>query len=174
MQGKTVSVAVFHSDEHAAGVVRDLHDIGFDMQCLSIVGKGYYSGDQSVGNRNMESRMLAWGRLGEFWGNIWGLVAGSSFFRFSDIGSVLVAGPLVLRIVAALDRSGPPGAANALGSALIGVGIPLDRIVHYEFLVKMDKVLLIVHGAHENVDLSRIHQHRVHLDVHSIPVTLIA
>jgi hypothetical protein len=174
MPDKTVAVAVFHSHEHALGVVRDLHDIGFDMQSLSIVGKGFDSRDQLGGNNNMGPRMQAWGRLGEFWGTIWGLVAGSSFFRFSDLGSVLAAGPLVLRIVAALNGTGIPGGANAFGAALMDMGVPQNRIVHYEFLVKVDKILLIVHGSDADVELSRIHMHNVHLNVHSDPVTLVA
>ncbi len=174
MSEKSVAVAVFHSHEHAVGVVRDLHDIGFDMQNLSIVGKGFYSANQNVGDSHIGPRMQAWGRLGEFWGTVWGLVAGSSFFRFSDLGSVLVAGPLALRIVAALDRSGVPGAANALGIAFAGIGIPSSRITHYEFLVKVDKVLLIVHGAPADVELSRVHLHHVPFDVHSDPVALVA
>ncbi len=174
MPDKAVAVAVFHSHEQVVGVVRELHDIGFDMQSLSIVGKGFYAGNQAVGDNSMGPRMQAWGRLGEFWGTIWGLVAGSSFFRFSDLGSVLVAGPLVLRIVAALSGTGTPGAANALGVALVGVGIPQNRIVHYEFLVKMDKILLIVHGAPADVELSKIHLQNAHLNVHSDPVALVA
>ena len=174
MPDNAVAVAVFHSHEHAVDVVRHLHDIGFDMQSLSIIGKGFYCGNQIVGDNSMGPRMQAWGRLGEFWGTIWGLVAGSSFFRFSDLGSVLVAGPLVLRIVAALDRTGSPTAANALGVALVGVGIPPERIVHYEFLVKMDKVLLVVHGAEKDVDFSRNHLISVPLDIHSVPGSLVA
>jgi hypothetical protein len=174
MANKAVAVAVFDSHEHAVGVVRDLYDIGFDMQSLSIVGKGFYSGNQNIGDNHMRPRMQAWGRLGEFWGTIWGIVAESSFFRFSDLGSVLVAGPLVLRVVAAMDRSGAPGVANALAIALASVGIPQNRVVHYEFLVKMDKVLLIVHGAAADVELSRNHLHNVPLDVHSDPVALVA
>ncbi len=174
MPDRAVAVAVFHSHEQAVGVVRELHDIEFDMQCLSIVGKGFYCGNQTVGDNSMGPRMQAWGRLGEFWGTIWGLVAGSSFFRFSDLGSVLVAGPLVLRIVAALNGAGTSGGPNALGAALVAVGIPQTQIVHYEFLVKMDKVLLIVHGAPADVELSRIHLHNVHLDVHPDPVALVA
>ena len=174
MPDKEVAVAVFHSHEQVEGVVRELHDIGFDMQSLSIVGKGFYAGNQAIGDHSMGPRMKAWGRLGEFWGSIWGLVAGSSVFRFSDLGSVLVAGPLVFRIVAALSGAGTSGGVNALGAALVGVGIPQNRIVHYEFLVKMDKVLLIVHGAPADVELSRIHLHNVHLNIHSDPVVLVA
>ncbi len=174
MSEKTVAVAVLHSHEQAVAVVRELHDSGFDMQSLSVVGKGFYSGSRSVSDDIMGPRIQAWGRLGEFWGTIWGLVARSSFFRFSDLGSVLVAGPLVLPIVAALNGVGTHGATNALGASLIGVGIPQSRVVHYEFLVKMDKVLLIVNGAPENVELSRIRLHNVPLDVHSDPVALLA
>ena len=98
MSEKTVAVAVLHSHEQAVAVVRELHDSGFDMQSLSVVGKGFYSGSRSVSDDIMGPRIQAWGRLGEFWGTIWGLVARSSFFRFSDLGSVLVAGPLVGRL----------------------------------------------------------------------------
>ena len=174
MRYKAAAVAVFHSNEQAIAVVRELHDTGFDMQRLSIVGKGFYSDSRSVGDDIMGPRMQAWGRLGEICGTVWGMVAKYSFFRFSDLGSVLVAGPLVQRVVAALNGAGTPGEANALEAALVGVGIPQSRIVHYEFLVKMDKVLLIVNGNPADVELSRVHLHNVPLDVHSDPVALFA
>ena len=174
MSDKVVAVAVFHSHEHAYDVVRGLQDVGFDMQSLSIVGKGFYHDQQSVGDISRVPRMLAWGRLGDLWGTMWGLVAGVSDFRFSDLGSVLVAGPLVLRILGAMNRSHVTGDANALGSAYTEMGIPQNRITHYEFLVKMDKVLLVIHGAPEAVKLSQTHLHNHPMVVHSEPATLVA
>ena len=40
-------------------------------------------------------RMKYWGKLGTFWGGLWGLLFGAAFFAIPGIGPVLVAGPLV-------------------------------------------------------------------------------
>jgi hypothetical protein len=42
-----------------------------------------------------------WGKTGAFWGGFWGLLFGSAFFAIPGIGPVLVAEPLVARIVGA-------------------------------------------------------------------------
>lgn len=173
MSDRAVAVAVFHSQEHALGVVRDLHTIGFDMQSLSIVGKGFYH-NISIGDISRVPRMQAWAQLGDLWGTMWGIVAGASDFRFSDLGSVLVAGPLVLRVLCAMNGAHISGNANALGTAFTEVGIPPSHISHYEFLVKMDKVLLLVHGAPEQVELSKSHLHNIPLVVHSEAGMLVA
>ena len=72
------------------------------MRRLSIVGQGYHTDEQVVGYYNTGDRMKYCGKTGAFWGGFWGLLFGSAFFAIPGIGPILVAGPLVAWIVAAV------------------------------------------------------------------------
>jgi len=117
------------------------------MKQLSIVGKGYETENHVIGYYNAGDRMKHWGKLGAFWGGIWGLLIGAAFFVIPGIGPVLVAGPLVASIAAALEGAVAVGGLGVIGSALYSLGIPKDRIVRYESSLRADKFLLVAHGT---------------------------
>ena len=97
-------VAVFASHDQAENAVRELQRDGFDMKKLSIVGKDYHTEEHVVGYYTTGDRMLYWGKLGAIWGGFWGLLFGSAFFWVPGVGQLLVAGPLVMWIVGALEE----------------------------------------------------------------------
>jgi len=140
-------VAVYHSHAEAEQAVQELQRGGYDMKKLSIVGKDYHSDEHVVGYYNAGDRMKYWGKLGAFWGGIWGLLFGWAFFAIPGIGPVLVAGPLVSWIVAALEGAIVVGGLSAVGAGLYSMGIPKDTILKYETALKADKFLLIAHGT---------------------------
>ena len=88
-----------------------------------------------------------WGKLGAFWGGLWGLLFGSAFFWIPGLGPLLVAGPLVSWIVGALEGAVVVGGLSAIGAGLDSVGIPKDSILRYETALKTDKFVLIAHGS---------------------------
>ena len=96
-------VAVYDTHAAADDAVKELQKAGFDMKKLSVVGKDYHTDEQVVGYYNAGERMKHWGKLGAFWGGLWGLLFGAAFFWVPGIGPVLVGGPLVAWIVAALE-----------------------------------------------------------------------
>ena len=73
-------VAVYHTHTEADQAVKELQRGGVDMRKLSIVGKGYQTDEQVVGYYNTGDRMKHWGKMGAFWGGLWGLLLGSAFF----------------------------------------------------------------------------------------------
>ena len=73
-------VAIFESHNQAEDAVRELQKSGFDMKKLSIVGKDYHTDEHVVGYYNTGDRMMYWGKLGAFWGGLWGMLFGSAFF----------------------------------------------------------------------------------------------
>ena len=91
--------------------------------------------------------MKYWGKIGAFWGWIWGCFFGSAFFFIPGIGPLLVAGPLVVWIVGALESTVVVGGLSALGAGLVSMGIPKDSILKYETALKTDKFVLVVHGS---------------------------
>jgi uncharacterized membrane protein len=148
-------VAIYGTHIQAEQAVKELQRSGFDMKNISIVGKDYHTDEQVVGYYNTGDRMKAWGKMGAFWGAIWGWLFGAAFFVIPGIGPLLVAGPLVAWIVAALEGAVVVGALSALGAGLYSIGIPKDSVVKYETALKSDKFLLMAHGTADQVDKAR-------------------
>jgi len=152
MSEKNSVVAIFESHNQAEDAVRELQKSGFDMKKLSIVGKDYHTEEHVVGYYNTGDRMMYWGKLGAFWGGLWGMLFGSAFFFVPGVGPLLVAGPLVAWIVGALEGAAVMGGISALGAALVSIGIPNNSVVQYEADVKAGKFLLILHGTPEEME----------------------
>jgi hypothetical protein len=121
------------------------------MKNLSIVGKDYHSEEHVIGYYNAGNRMAFWGKLGAFWGGLFGLLFGSAFFFIPGIGPLVVFGPLVSWIVGALEGAAVVGGLSALGAGLYSIGIPKDSIIKYETALKANKFLVIAHGTPEQV-----------------------
>lgn len=169
MSAEATVVAVYETHKDAEEAVKALQAGGLDMQSLAVVGKGYHTEEQVVGYYNIGDRMLHWGKLGAFWGAIWGLLFGSALFVIPGVGPILVAGTLVAAIVAALENAAIVGGLSALGAGLFSMGIPKDSAVKYEAVVRADQFLLTSHGSAE--DVQRTHDileqtHHAGLDLH--------
>lgn len=149
-------VEVFDTHEQAEKAVKALQGAGVDMKSLSIAGKELHSEEHVVGYYNTGHRMKYWGKVGAFWGGVWGLLFGSALFAIPGIGPVLVAGPLVGWIVAALEGAVVVGGVSAIGAGLVSIGIPKNSVIEYEVALKSDKFLLIVHGTQDEVYAARI------------------
>jgi hypothetical protein len=144
-------VTVFNSHLEAEAAIGELQKAGFDMKKLSIMGRGYQTEEQIVGYYNTGDRMKHWGKLGAFWGGLWGFLVGSAFFFVPGIGPVLVAGPVAAWIVGALEGAAVIGGLSALGAGLYSIGIPKDSVLKYEAALKADKFLLVAHGTAQEV-----------------------
>jgi len=151
MSEKNAAVAIYNTHVEAEKAVKELQKSGFDMKKLSIVGKDYHTEEYVTGYYNAGDRMKYWGKLGAFWGGIWGLLFGSAFFFVPGIGPLVVGGPLVAWIVGALEGAAVVGGFSALGAALYSIGIPNDSIVKYETAIKSDKFILLVHGPKDEI-----------------------
>jgi hypothetical protein len=150
-QEKNSVVAVFESHDRAEEAVKALERAGFNMKQLSIVGKDYHSEEHVVGYYTTGDRMWYWGKLGAFWGGVWGLLFGAAFFLVPGIGPVLVAGPLVSAIVGGLEGAAFAGGLGAIGAALYSIGIPKHSVLEYERALRSDKYLLVAHGTADEV-----------------------
>ena len=148
-------VAVYATHTAAEEAVKELQRGGIDMRTLSIVGKGPHTDEHVIGYYNVGDRMKYWGKTGAFWGGFWGLLFGSAFFAIPGIGPVLVAGPVIGWIVAALEGAVVVGGVSAIGAGLYGMGIPKDSVVAYDLALKTDKYLVMVHGTGAEVEKAR-------------------
>lgn len=150
MQTNSV-VAVYPSHSEAEEAIKELQKSGFDMKKLSIVGQDVHTEEHVVGYYNAGDRMKYWGKMGAFWGGLWGLLVGAAFFWVPGIGPLLVAGPLAAWIVGALEGAVVVGGLTAIGAGLYSIGIPKNSILRYETAVKSGKYVLIAHGTAEEV-----------------------
>lgn len=140
-------IAAYESHSAAEDAVKELVKSGFDMKKLSVVGKDYHTDEHVVGYYNAGDRMKYWGKLGAFWGGLWGLLFGAAFFWVPGIGPVLVGGPLVAWIVAGLENAVVAGGLSVIGAGLYSIGIPKDSIVTYEAAIKAGQYLVVAHGT---------------------------
>ena len=104
-----------------------------------------------VGYYNNVDRMKYWGKTGAFWG----LLFGSAFFATPGVGPVLIAGPVIAWIIGAMEGAVVVGGVSAIGAGLIGMGIPRNSVIEYEFALKTDKFLLMVYGASSGIEKAR-------------------
>ena len=148
-------VAVYSSHSALEDAIKELQRSRYDMKKLSIVAKDYYTDQQVVGYYNVGDRMKYWGKMGAFWGGLWGLLIGAAFFWVPGVGPLLVAGPVAAWILAALEGAVVVGGVSALGAGLYGIGIPKDSVVRYETAIKAGKYLLICHGTGAEVARAR-------------------
>ncbi len=157
MQEENSCVAIYEAHLQAEAAVHQLLEAGLDVERLSIVGKGYQREEHPVGFYHTNGCMKLWGDEGNFWDRAWELLRGAAFFWVPGLGIVIIAGPLVGALVAALEGAVVVVAAaglSVLGTALYSVGIPKESIIRYERTINSVCCLLIVHGDQEEVELA--------------------
>jgi len=149
------AVAVYDTHKEAEAAVVELQKADYDMKKLSIIGRDYHTEENVVGYYNNGDRMKYWGKLGAFWGGVWGLFFGAAFFWVPGIGQVLVGGPLVAAIVGALEGAVALGGIDAIAAGLYGLGIPKDSVVQYQTALKANKFVVVAHGTPEEIARAR-------------------
>lgn len=152
-ENSVVATYPLHSD--AENAINLLKKADFNIKKLAIVGRGYHTEDQVVGYYTTGDRVKHWGKMGAFWGGLWGMLVGAAFFIIPGVGPVMVAGSLVAWIVGALEGAVVVGGLSALGAALYSFGVPKDSALKYETSIKAGKYLLIAHGTPEEVETAR-------------------
>lgn len=155
MSFEQTAVALYDTHEAAEAAVKELSRAGYDMRQLSIVGADYHTEQHVLGYYTLGQRMKKWGGLGAFWGSIWGLLMGSALFVIPGLGPLLLAGPVVAALVAALEGALLVGGLSALGAALVSLGVPEHEALRYETELKAGKFLLLAHGTAAEVERAR-------------------
>jgi len=144
-------VAVFETHSDAESAVKDLGQGAFDLTTLSIVGRDISSEFTVLGFYSLGHRIHYWGKTSEFWGGLWGLLVGAAFLIIPGIGPVVIAGPVVGWVIAALEGAVVIGGLTTLGASLVTFGISKERALNYESSVKAGKFLLIAHGTPDKI-----------------------
>lgn len=144
-------VAVYPDHESAECAVRALHQGGFAMADLSIVGRDFQVTEDPVGFASYSEYAKAGAQSGAWFGGLFGLFVGAAFLILPGVGPVVVAGPVAAAVVAGLEGALAGMALGSVGGALVGWGVPKERAIKYERHVKGGEFLLIARGHPEAV-----------------------
>jgi uncharacterized membrane protein len=157
--GDSSCVAIFDQHQDAEEAIRVLQRSGYDMKKLSIVGRDYHTEEHAVGFVNAGDRVKYWGKLGAFWGGVFGILFAPAFFFIPGIGPILTGGiigsVLMGTVEGAAVGAAVGGGSGALAAALTSLGIPKDTVIRYEADLKANKFLLIAHGSAADTQRAR-------------------
>jgi hypothetical protein len=151
MRESNAIVVIYEAPEDVEASIRALRESGFDLQNVSVMGPGGPAGEDPVAYYQLPGRIGCWGKTGFFWTGVWSLLFGWAFVSLPEFGPVLVAGPLAMWIIAALDNAPLFVGLSAVGAGLYSIGIPRTRIMRYEAALRRQLYLVVVHGAAADV-----------------------
>jgi hypothetical protein len=140
-------VAVYPDHPTAERAVRQLHEAGFALGDLSIVGRDFQMTEEPYGFVSLGDYAKAGAETGAFFGGLFGLFIGAGFLILPGLGFVVVAGPIAAALLAAIEGGVAGTALGSLAGALIGWGVPKDRALKYETQVKGGKFLVVVRST---------------------------
>jgi uncharacterized membrane protein len=146
VETSSVAVAVFADHVAAENAVRTLANAGIDLKSISIIGKNYHSEETPVGYFNAGDRARVFGKLGAFWGGMFGVLFGSLFIFIPLFGHLVILGPIAAIIANAIEGVVVGGASGAIAGALSAIGVPKNSVVRYEAALKADQFVVAVHG----------------------------
>jgi uncharacterized membrane protein len=144
-------VAVYPDHASAEAAVRLLHENGFEMKDLSIVGRDFQVTEEPVGFVSAGDYAAAGAGTGAWVGGLFGLLVGAAFVILPGVGPVVVAGPLSAALLGGIEGALAGAALGGLAGALLGWGVPKEQAIKYEAQVKAGKFLVVARGTPEEI-----------------------
>lgn len=135
-------VGVFASDQDASNAVRDLQDLGYRAEDISVIGKNKDDVNaihEETGTKAPEG-IASGAATGGVLGGLAGLLAGIGALAIPGIGPIVAAGPIAATLTGAAVGAG----AGGLVGGLVGLGIPEDEAEEYNTFVKHGRILVMV------------------------------
>ncbi len=148
-------VAVYPDHASAEAAVRLLHENGFEMRDLSIVGRDFQMTEEPIGFVNAGDYAATGAGTGAWVGGLFGLLIGAAFVILPGVGAVVVAGPLSAALLGGLEGALAGAALGGLAGALIGWGVPKEQAMKFESHVKAGKFLVAARGDVEQIAKAR-------------------
>jgi hypothetical protein len=148
-------VAVYPDHAAAERAIRKLHQEGFAMADLSIVGRNFEMSEEPVGFVSYSDYAKAGAETGAWFGGLFGLFIGAAFLVLPGLGPIVVAGPIAAAIVAGFEGALAGAALGGLAGALVGWGVPKERALRFESHVKGGKFLVIARGTPDAIARAR-------------------
>jgi hypothetical protein len=167
-------VAVYPDHPAAEHAVRKLHEAGFPLGDLSIVGRDFQVTEEPYGFVSRGDYAKAGAETGAWFGGLFGLCLGAGFLVLPGLGLVVVAGPIAAALLAGIEGAAAGTALGSLAGALVGWDVPKDRALKYEKQVKGGKFLVLVRSKKEVIARARSMLTPLnpdHIDVYESPVS---
>jgi hypothetical protein len=148
-------IAVYPDHAAAERAVRQLHEAGFAIEDLSIVGRDFQETEKPYGFVSRGGSAKSAAERGAWFGGLFGIFIGAGFLILPGLGLVVVAGPIVTAVLAAIEGAVAGAALGGLAGALVGWEVPKDRAIEYETQIKGGKFLVLVRSNPQAVDRAR-------------------
>jgi hypothetical protein len=157
---RTVLMAFYPDAEQAEAGLKILMGKDVPMDRVSLLGRAASSGDDPLGvyYPSLGERMQGWGKMGAFWGGLWGLLTGAAgMFLVPGLGPLLAAGPVVQALVGAAGGAAVTGgvmagagAASELSVAIHRMGVPEECLDETRSrLARGEHLLMLIAAAEE-------------------------
>lgn len=136
--GRRVVLGLFQHEAAAQSALDSLITRDFPLDRVSVLGRAAASGDDPLGiyYPSAGERIRGWGKMGAFWGGLFGLLGGAAgMFMLPGVGLMVALGPLAEALVATAAGAGIGGgvmmggaALSQLSQAIHRMGVPQERI----------------------------------------------
>src|SRR5208282_57329 len=113
-------VAAYPDHATAERAVRLLHEAGFAIGDLSIVGRDFQQTEKPYGFVSRGDYAKAGAETGAWFGGLFGMFLGAGFLILPGLGLVVVAGPILAALLAGIEGALAGTAVGGLAGALIG------------------------------------------------------
>lgn len=124
-------IGVFDDKDSAERALREIEDLGFTEEEISLVAK-----DEGDGDSFMDQNLADGAATGGAIGGLAAIAASLGALTIPGIGPILAAGPIAAGLTGV--------AAGGIAGSLVDMGIPQDRGDYYENEVKNGKILAAV------------------------------
>jgi hypothetical protein len=148
-------IAIYPNRESVERALRRLHDDGFDMRDVSVIGRGFEATEVPAGVVTTGDIAEASAEVGAVAGFLSGLVIGTAFLVVPGVGPVLVAGSLSAALAGAIEAAVVGAVIGGLGGALVGWGIPSIHMQIYENHLSEGRFLVLACTDTEGVEYTR-------------------
>lgn len=166
------AVGAFENYEVTDAALRELHDSGFPMNHISVVGcdvhqhpgvAGVHMTEQMVNMENLdpnstkaEEGAMTGTVAGGAVGGLAGLLVGLGVVAIPGVGPVMLAGAAATTIATAIAGGAIGAATGSLAGGLIGLGIPADHAKAYSDRVSRGEYLVVVEGSASDITLAAL------------------
>jgi tetrahydromethanopterin S-methyltransferase subunit C len=136
-------IAIYPDRESLERALRRLHDDGFDMRDVSVIGQGFEATEVPAGVVTTGDLAEAGAAVGAVACGLAGLALGTAFLFVPGLGPMFLAGSLSATLGGAVEGAVVGAVIGGLGGALVGWGIPAVHVQRSETRIGEGEFLLL-------------------------------
>jgi hypothetical protein len=161
----SATVGIYRSHKEAVEAISKLHEHGYALDKMSIIGKGDFVEDIK-GAYTLDDASTDGMTVGGVAGGLLGALAGLSLVAIPGVGLIYTGGIMGAVILSALTLDGV--AVGAMGggllSSLFGGKLGKDGVLEYERHLEHGKYLLVLHTDNRDAKRAKeiLHEHSDH------------